>query len=267
MALGGLAVGLLVRTGVVEVVQAAHRERGHAVEGGVEAVVWRAGAIAGPVLAVVDLAEVARAVPALPQQLGERRHGLRGHRGVREPVRAPALLVLARDEARARRAADRCGHVRVVVQPPRRREGVEVRGGDLRIAAAQTQIAVPVVVRDDQQDVRALALIGGATGRARVRHPFLRPSCAHNARGGESMVVRFADASAGRRPLGGSVTGRSVEDRALSRRTGARRGRAGRGSRRDPAAAPRCGPRAPRGRERTATAGVRRSSTGPRSAR
>src|SRR5699024_2599772 len=155
---------------VVQVVQAAGAGRGHAVERAVEAVTLGAGAVAGLFEAVVDLAEVAGAVAALAQQLGQ--HGPRRgrERGVGEPVAAPALLVRARDEPCPGGRADGGGDVGAVEAHPLGGEAVQVRGAGVR-AAARGEIAVAVVVGDDQQDVGAVGRggghedLGGSTGR------------------------------------------------------------------------------------------------------
>src|SRR5699024_1164547 len=155
-------------TRVQQVVEPAGAGGGEPVEGGVEAVLLGAGAVAGPLGAVVDLAEVAGAVAVRTQQLGQHRLGGGREGGVVEPVPAPALLVGAGDEPRAGGGADRGGDVGAVEPRPALGEPVEVRGAGVR-AAARGEIAVAVVVRDDQQDVGA----GGRGGR----HAVLRGGC------------------------------------------------------------------------------------------
>src|SRR5699024_1630385 len=196
---------------VVQVVQAAGAGRGHAVERGVEAVTLGAGAGAGLFEAVVDLAEVAGAVAALAQQLGQ--HGPRRgrERGVGEPVAAPALLVRARDEPCPGGRADGGGDVGAVEAHPLGGEAVQVRGAGVR-AAARGEIAVAVVVGDDQQDVGAVGRggghedLGGSTGRWTGR-PTDGPGGGAAGGGGAGRQALRGDAAAGRSTCPGPPPG------------------------------------------------------------
>ena len=160
---GGLTVVPGRLAGVVEVVQAAHAEPGQAVKTLVEAVVLGARPVPRALGPVVDLPEVAGAIPGAPQHLGNDLPGSGREGGGVEPAGAPALLVGAGDEARPGGGADRRGDIALVEDRPLGREAVQMRGAGVG-AAAGGAVGVPVIVRDDQQDVRSIRGRGGHGG-------------------------------------------------------------------------------------------------------
>jgi len=93
---------------------------------------------------------------------------------------AEALLVPARDEACAGRAADRAGDIAVREAHALPGHGVEVGSGDF-LAAVASELAVAQVVPEDHDDVRAplgkLRRILPRWKDARLHHISARPQC------------------------------------------------------------------------------------------
>src|SRR5262249_46857999 len=115
----------------------------------------------GVVVAEVPLAEVAAAVAGRPQQFGERRLVGVQQRAAEEGIDdAGAVVVAPRQQGGPSRRADRAD-VELRQLRPLRRQLVDVGGFDL-VVAVDAEVAVALVVGDDEEDVWTF---GGGEGK------------------------------------------------------------------------------------------------------